>query len=187
MRPLLNYAYRTPHQPALSASGTKTFRILTSPPPVSSTTQTKKTYHPPYQKFHVVIPPFEHHSGEPRRLSPSQTPPPLTKQYSPLSPECVIPSTVATRTSARLKRSSASLAPSDTEGCPAKMTKLQHLSHDCTRFNDWNLDLSRLPLRHMHPLTSPFQHLPFRETRKSRCYVTVGTFTRRGLSRLSRH
>ena len=151
-----------------TASGTKTSHIPTSPPPANSTTQTKKTYHSPYQKFHVVIPPFDHHLVEPRQPSPSQTTLTPTKQSSLLSPECVIPSTVATRTSAKLKRSSASLAPSDTEGRPAKMTKLRHSSHSCTRFDDWNLDLSRLALRHMHLLTSPFRHLPFRETRKSR-------------------
>ena len=93
--------------------------------------------------------------------------PPLTKQSSPPSPECVILSTVATRTSARLKRSSTLLAPSDTEGCPEKMTKLRHSSHNCTKSDDWSLDLSRLPLMHQHPLTSPFRHLPFQETCKS--------------------
>ena len=167
MHPLINYAYRTPRQPASSASETAISHTLTSPLPVSSTTQTKKTYRPPYQKFHVVVPLFAYHSEEPKRPSPSQTTLPPTKQYSPPSPKCAIPSTTVTRTSARSKRSSASLAPSDMEGRPAKMTKLQHSSHNCTRFDDWNLDLSRLPLRHMHPLTSPFRHLLFRETRKS--------------------
>ena len=168
MRPLLNYAYRTPRHPALSVSETKTSHIPTSPPLVTSTTQTKKTYSPPYQKFHVDIPPFERHSEGPKQPSLSQTTPLLTKQSSPLSPECATPSTMVTHTSARLKRSSASLVPSDTEGRPVKMTKLRHSSHNCTRFDNWNMDLSRLPLRHQHPLTSLFQHLPFRETRKSR-------------------
>ena len=147
MCPLLNYAFRTPRQPASSASETGTSHIPTSPPPVSSTTRTKKTYHPLYQRFHVVIPPFVHRSEELKRPSPSQTTLPPTRQYSPPSPECAIPSTTATRTSARSKRSSTSLAPSDTEGHPAKMMKLQHSLHNCTRFDNWNLDLSRLPLR----------------------------------------
>ena len=91
-----------------------------------------------------------------------------TKPSSPPSPEYVIQSTVVTRTSRGLKRSSESLAPSDTEGRLAKTTKQRRLSPNYTKFDDWNLNLSRLPLRHQHPLTSPFRHLPFRETRKSR-------------------
>ena len=106
-------------------------------------------------------------SEEPKQLSPSPTMPPPTKPSLPLLPEYVTQSIVMTSTSAKSKRSFASLAPFDTEERPAKMTKLRHSSRNCTRFDDWNLDLSRLPLRHMHPLTSPFRHLPFRETRKS--------------------
>ena len=131
-------------------------------------TQTKKTLHPPYKQFHVLVPPFIRHSEERKRQSLSQKMRPQTKPSSPPSPECATRSTVATRTLRGLKRSSESLAPSDTEGRPAKMMKRQHSSLNCTKFDDWDLDLSRLPLRHQHPLTSPFRHLPFRETRKSR-------------------
>ena len=167
MLPHLQYPYRS-HQSALSASGTRTSHTPMSPPPVSSTTQTKKTSHPPYKQFHVLVPPFTHHSGGPRWLSPSQKMPSRTKPSSPPSSEYVTQSTVATRTSWGSKRSFESLAPSDTEGHPAKTTKHRHSSLNYTRFDDWNLNLSRLPLRHQHPLTSPFRHLPFRETRKSR-------------------
>ena len=52
-------------------------------------------------------------------------------------------------------------------GTPVRTMKRQHLLRDCTKFNNWNLDLSHLPLRHQHPLTSPFLHHPFQETRKS--------------------
>ena len=142
MRPLLNYAYKTPRQPASSVSGTATSHTPTSPPPVSSTIQTKKTYRPLYQKFHVIVPPFVHHSEEPKQPSPSQMTPPPIKQSLPLSPKCAILSTMATRTSARSKRSSVLLVPSDTEGRPVKMTKLRHSSHSCTKFDNWNLDLS---------------------------------------------
>ena len=101
-------------------------------------------------------------------LSLSQTTLPQIKPSSLPLPGYVTRSTVATRTSWGLKRSSRLLAPSDTKGRPAKTMKRQHLSLNYTKFDDWNLDLSRLPLRHQHPLTSPIQHLLFRETRKSR-------------------
>ena len=166
MLPMIQFARHSSGPPSTD-SQTKT-SLTQMNPPANSTTPTRKTYHPPYRKFHVVVPQFTRHLEEPKLPSPSPTTPTPTKQSSLPSPECVIPTTMAKRTSARLKRSFASLAPSDTEGRPAKMTKLQHLSHSYTKFDDWNLDLSQLPLRHMHPLTSPFRHLPFRETHKSR-------------------
>ena len=166
MLPLIQYLYKSCRS-ASSASETQTSHIPTSPLPVSSTTQTKKTSHPPYKQFHVLIPPFIHRSEEPKQPSPSQTMPPQIKPSSPLSLECVTLSTVATHTLWGLKRSSESLAPSDTEGHPAKMTKRRHSSLSCTKFDNWNLNLSRLPLRHQHPLTSPFRHRLFQETRKS--------------------
>ena len=166
MLPHLQYSYKS-RRFASSTSETQTSLTPTSPLLVSSTTQTKKTSHPPYKQFHVLVPPFVRHSEGPKQLSLSRKMPPQTKPSSPLSPEYVTQSTVATRTSQGLKRSSGSLVPSDTEGRPAKSMKLWHSSPSCTRFDDWNLDLSRLPLRHQHPLTSPFQHLPFRETCKS--------------------
>ena len=168
MLPQINYMYRTQHPPPSSASETKTSHIPKSPLPVSSTTPTKKTCRPPYQQFHVVVPPFTHHLEEHKWPSPSRMTLPLTKPSSPPSLEYETTLTVATHKSGRLKRSSELLAPSNTERHPAKMTNLRHLLHDSTKSDDWNLDLSHLPLRHQHPLTSPFQHLPFRETRKSR-------------------
>ena len=167
MLPHLQYSYKSCRS-ALSASGTQTSHIPTSPLPVSSTTQTKKTSHPPYKQFHVLVPPFVHHSEEPKQPSPSQTMQPQTKPSSLPSLECATPLTVVTHTLWGLKRSSESLVPSDTEGCPAKTMKQRHSLLGCTKFDDWNLDMSRLPLRHQHPLTSPFRHLPFQETCKSR-------------------
>ena len=167
MLPLVNYAYKTRCPPPSSASETPTSPTPMSPPPVSSMTQTRKTSPPIYKQFHILVPPFAHHSEEHKQPSPSQTTPPPTKLSLPLLPECVTTLTMATHTSGKLKRLFTLLAPSDTEGCPAKMTRLQHLSCDSTKFSNWNLNLSRLPLRHQHPLTSPFQHLPFRETHKS--------------------
>ena len=163
---LLQYSYKSRRSDS-SASETKTSHTPTSLPPVNSTIQTKKTLHPPYKKFHVLVPPFAHRLEERRQPFPSRKMLPPIKPSSPPSPECVIQSTVATCTSRGLKRSSGSLAPSDTEGRLAKTTKRQRLSPDYTKFDDWDLNLSRLPLRHQHPLTSPFRHLPFRETRKS--------------------
>ena len=166
MFPQIQYARRSSGLPS-TESQTKTSHTQMNPP-ANLMTPTKKTYRPPYQKFHVVVPPFTHHSVEPKQPSPSLTTLLPIKPYLPPLPECEIPSITAKHTSARSKRSFASLVPSDTEGRPAKMMKLQHSSPNCTRFDDWNLDLSRLPLRHMYPLTSPFRHLPFRETHKSR-------------------
>ena len=157
MFPLVNYVYRTfrqspSHQPPLSTSGTATSLTLTSLLPVSSMTQTKKTLHPPYQQFHVVVPPFAHHLAESRQPSPSPTTPIPTKHSSLPLPEYETTSTVATHMSGRSKRSFKSLVPSDTKGRPAKMAKLQCSSRDYTKFDDWNLDLSCLSLRHQHPL-----------------------------------
>ena len=155
MLPYLQYSYKS-RRSASSASETQTSHTPTSPLPANSTTQTKRTLHPPYKQFHILVPPFVRHLEEPRHPSPSQTTLPRIKPSSPPLPECVIQSTVATRTSRGLKRSSRSLAPSDTEGRPAKTMKRRHSSRSYTKFDDWDLDLSHLPLRHQHPLTSPF-------------------------------
>ena len=167
MLPYLQYSYKS-RRSASSASETKTSHTPTSPLQASSMTRTKKTLHPPYEQFHVLVPPFAHHSGGPKQPSPSQKTSPLTTPSSPPLPEYVTQSTVATRTLRGSKRSFESLPPSDTEGRPAKTMKQRHSSLNYTKFNDWDLNLSRLPLRHQYPLTSPFRHLPFRETRKSR-------------------
>ena len=122
--------------------------------PANSMTPIKKTYCP-HQQFHVLVPPFKHHhhSAEPGTPSNSLTTLPLTKPSSPPSLECVTMSTVATRTSNKLKRLSESATPSDTKGHPVKVTKLRHSSRSSTKFDNWNLDLSRLPLKHQHLLT----------------------------------
>ena len=142
--------------------------IQTNPLPASSTTLTKKTYHP-HRQFHVLIPPFKHphHSAGPNTPSHSLTMSPPTKPSWPPLLECVTMSTVATCTLSRSKRLFKSAELSDTEAHPAKMTKLRCSSQDSTKFDDWNLDLSCLPLRHQHPLTSPSRHHPYRATRKS--------------------
>ena len=70
-------------------------------------------------------------------------------------------STVATRMSNRSKRSFELVAPSNTEDHPVKMKKPQCSSHSSIKYDNWNLDLSHLPLRHQHPLTSPFRHCPY--------------------------
>ena len=82
-------------------------------------------------------------------------------------PEFITTSTIATHTLSRSKKSSGLGTPSDTKVCPAKMTKLQRSSHNSTRLDNWNLDLSRLLLRHQYPLTSPFRHCLYQAMCKS--------------------
>ena len=121
------------------------------------------------QLFYVLIPPFKHHHhlDELGIQSNSLTTFPPTKPSSLPSLECVTQSTTATRTSKRSKRSFESVEPSDTTDHPVKTKRLRHSSQDLIKYDNWNLDLSLLPLRHQHPLTSPFRHLPYRATRKS--------------------
>ena len=165
MHPLINYAYRTPRLPPSSTSGIATSHTLTSPPPVSSMTQTKKTYRPPYQQFHVMVPPFAHRLAEHKHPSVSPTTPlPIAPLCQPLQ-ESTTMSSVVTNTLARLKRSFESLVPSDTEGHPAKTTKQQCSSRASTKSGSWNL--SHLPLSHHLPLTLPFRHLLYCTTHKS--------------------
>ena len=141
--------------------------IQTNPLLKNSMIPTKRTSH---QQFHVLIPPFKHHHHsdvlDTQSSSPTTSPP--IKPSSLPSLECVTQSTTVMRTSNRLKRSFESVAPSDTADHLVKMKRLRCSSQDSTKFDDWNLDLSLLPLRHQHMLTSPFRHLPYRATRKSR-------------------
>ena len=136
--------------------------------PASSTTQTRKIYHPPCQRFCILVPPFKHHYhlAEPDTPSHSPTTSPPTKPSSPPSPGFVTTLTVATCTSNRLKRLFELDALSDTKGCPVKMMMWQLLLRNSVRSDDWNL--SQIPLHHRLPLTTPFQHLPYQATRKSR-------------------
>ena len=123
----------------------------------------------PRQQFHILIPLFKHHhrSAGPDTLSRLLTMSLQTKPSLPPSLGCITMSTVATHKLNRLKRSFKSVAPSNTEDHPVKMKKLQHSSCGSIKYKDWNLDLSRLPLRHLHPLTSPSRHRPYQATRKS--------------------
>ena len=105
--------------------------------------------------------------GRTRHSSHSLTTSLPTKPSWPPSLECITTSTVATHTSNRSKRSFKLAELSDTKARPARMTKLWHSSQDSIKYDDWNLDLSRLPLRHQHPLTSPSQHSVYRATCKS--------------------
>ena len=128
----------------------------TNPLPANSTTPTKKIYRHPYQQFHVLIPPFKHHhSVVPDTPSHSPTMSLQTKPSSPPSLEVITTSAVVARTSNRLKRLSESGAPFKIKGHPVKMKRLQHSSRDSTKFDDSDLNLSCLPLRHQHPLTLP--------------------------------
>ena len=133
----------------------------------SLTTPIKRMSH---QQFCVLIPPFKHDHclAEHDTPSSSLTTSPPTKPSLPPSLECVTQSTMATRTSNKLKRSFESVELSNTEEPLVKTKKLRRLLPSSIKYDDWNLDLSRLPLRHQHLLTSPFQHLPYRATCKSR-------------------
>ena len=153
MFPLVQYSYRSlPFD--LSALETRTSHTQMSPLPVSSTTLTRRTLHPPYEKFEVLVPYFkdmpEHHLCQSHSLT---TQLPILPSSKP-SPEFATTSTMATRTSCKLKRSFKLLAPSDTEGRPAKMMKRQLSLCNSTQSDDWNL--SQIPLHHCLPLTSPF-------------------------------
>ena len=141
-----------------------------NPLPANSMTHIRKTSCHPYLQPHVVVPPFkhQHHWAGLNTPSHSLTMSPPTKLSSVPSQEFVTTSTVATCTSPRLKRSFKSAGPSNILDCPAKTRKLQHLSPNFTSSEDWNLIRTQIPLHHHHPLTSPFRHLPYCATRKSR-------------------
>ena len=140
----------------------------TNPLPASSMTPTKKTFHP-HRQFLVLVPPFKHHCHSVIPDIPSHllTTLPQTKPSSLPSLECVTMSTVATHTSSKSKRLFELVTPSDTEDHPVKTKRPRCSSRDSTKYNNWNLDLSCLPLRHQHPLTSPFRHHPYQAMCKS--------------------
>ena len=166
----INYAYKT--GPCASSMSPLTepamkwespSHIQTSPQTTSTTTPTKRTYHPPYQKFHVLIPLFIH-LAECMWQSHLQTTLALTKPSSLPSLVSETQSTMVRSTLATLKRSSELLKHCDTEACPAKMTRWQLLLCNSTKFSNWNLNLQ---LAHHLPITSPFQHCPYTTTCKS--------------------
>ena len=100
--------------------------------------------------------------------SHSPTTSPLTELFSLPSQECETTSTVAVRTSSRLKRSSELAGLSSTAVPTATMKKPCCSWHSWTTSEGWNLEWSQIPLHHHHPLTSPFRHQPYRATCKSR-------------------
>ena len=104
-------------------------------PTTSSTAPTKRISCPPYQKFHVLIPLFNH-LAECVQQFPSQTTSALIAPSSLPLPESVILLTMVKSMSATLKRSSELLMPCNTEAHPGKMTKQQLLLHDSTKSGD---------------------------------------------------
>ena len=153
MLPLLQYSYKSRRSDS-SASETKTSHTPTSPPPVSSTIQTKKTCRHPQPL--VLVPPFGHKSsGELKCPSHSPTMTPSTEPSYPPSQECETTSTTAVRTSSRLKRSSESAELSSTEAPPTMTKKPRYSLPSWTTSEGWNLEQRLIPLHHHHPLTSP--------------------------------
>ena len=193
MFPLVQYVRRSPPLLRSTESEKKTSHILTSPLPVSSMTQTKKMCRrPSYPQQNEQAPPSKlNHLGGQEHPSLSPTMMLSIEHSSRPSQEGETTLTVATNTSSKLKRSSGSAELFNTKGPPTTMKKLRYLLPSWTTSEGWSWERRLIPLHHHHPLTSPFRHQPYRAARKSqplpRCYVTVGTFTRRGLSRLLRH
>ena len=142
MLPWVNYTYRTQPLPRSSASEKKTSHTPTNQLPANSMTPTRRISRHPYLPFHVLVPLFKHsRSVGHKHRSHSRTTPTPTMPSSPLSLEFVTTSTMVTCTSPKLKRSLGLVPPSDTKGCPAKMTKRQLLLHNSAKSSDWNLNL----------------------------------------------
>ena len=168
--PKVIYVYRTrPHTLSMSPPTELAMKLespsLTqmSPLTASSMTPTKKTSHPRYQRFHVLVPLFNH-LAECMQQFPSQM---ILKQIKPSllqSPKFETLSTKTKSTLATLKRLFGLLEPCDTEACPAEMTRWQLLLRDSTKSSDWT---QSLPLVHHLPITSPMRHLWYRATCKS--------------------
>ena len=170
MFPLVQYARRSPPPLRSTESGTKTSLTQMSPLPVNSMTGTKKMCHQPsYPQPPILVPPFERKFlGEPICPSRSLMTTPSTGPSSLPLQEYETTSTVAVRTSSRLKRSSGSAGLSNTEEPPMTMKKPRYSLPSWTTSEGWNLERRLIPLHHHHPLTSPFRHQPYRTTRKSR-------------------
>ena len=170
MLPLVQYVWRSPPLLHSTELGTKTSLTQTSPLPVSLMTQTKKMCrHPSYLQPLVLVPPFEQkYLGGLRCPSRSLMTTLSTEPSSLPSQEYETMSTVAVRTSSRLKRSSESAELSNTEEPPMMMKKPHYSLPSWTTSEGWNREQSLIPLHHHHPLTSPFRHQPYCATRKSR-------------------
>ena len=169
-RTKLQYVYKSRPQDSSASlkTGPPTLQespspIPTSPLPASSTTLTKKTLHPPYQRFHVLISLFKHLAEHVKQF-PSQTTLMPTAPLSPPSPESTIPLIMEKSMLGTLNKSSELPETSTTVVRPVKMTKRQLLLHSSTGFDAWNL---QVPLYHHLPFTTPFRHLPYRATLKS--------------------
>ena len=148
---------QTPHIVHVSTNGTGykvgiTFPHPDKPSDDERNDSNQETLRPPHQKFHVLIPPFNH-LAEWVWWSPSQTTLMLTTPSSPPLPKSTTPSITVKSMLATLKRSSESLELCDTEAHPVKMMKQQLLLHNLTKSDNWNLNL---PLAHHLPITSLF-------------------------------
>ena len=170
MLPLVQYARRSPPLLHSMVSGTKTSHTRMSPLPASSTTQTKKTCRRlPYPQQDELTPPSELSRLAGRELPfPSPTTMPSTEHSSLPSREYETTSTVAIRTSSKLKRSSELAELFNTEEPPATMKKPRYSLPSWTTSEGWNQERRLIPLHHHHPLTSPFRHQPYHATHKSR-------------------
>ena len=133
-------------------------------------TRTKKTcHHLLYPKPVVLIPPFKlKHLGELGCPSHSLMTTPSTEPSSLPLQEYETMSNATTCTSSRLKRSSKSAGLFNTEGPPTTTKKPRYSLPSWTTSEGWNWERRQIPLHHHHPLTSPFQHQPYRATHKSR-------------------
>ena len=157
MLPLVQYVRWSPPLLPSIKSETTTSHTRTNPLPVNSTTQTKKTCHRPSSPPHVLVPPFKQkHSGGPECLSHSPMMTSSTEPSSLPSQEYETTSTMATRTSLRLKRSSESAGLSNIKEPLVTTKRLRYSLPSWTTSEGWNLEWRQIPLHHHHPLTSPF-------------------------------
>ena len=124
---------------------------------VNSMTPTKKTSRHRHLLPPILVPQFrQKHSEELKHTSHFPTTSPSTEPFSLPSQEYETTSTMAIRTSSRLKRSSESAGLSSTVEPPTTTKK------PCSSWRSWttseglNLERSQIPLHHHHPLTSPF-------------------------------
>ena len=168
MFPLIQYTKRSsdPHSTELQ---TETSLTQTSPTQTSSITQTKKMCRQPqYPQPLVLVPPFEPKcSEEPKCLSHSPAMTPSIEPLSRPSQGCETMSTVATRTSSRLKRSLESAGLSSSAEPPTMTKRPRYSLPNWTTSEGWNRERRQIPLHHHHPLMSPFRHQPYRATHKS--------------------
>ena len=182
MLPRVQYAHqnRTPLSRSVSRGSSESAKmdpptlpvsvshIPTNLLPANSMTPIKKISHHQHLLLLITVPPFKQKRlEEHEHLSHSPTTSPSTKHSSPPSQVYETTSTVAVCTNSRLKRLSESAGLSSTAELPAMMKKLRCSWRSWTTSEGWNLEWSRIPLHHHHPLTSPFRHQPYCATHKS--------------------